>query len=85
MMKKSKILFVTLIILVAGTQYGCNKDCIKSSKCDLQPNPGSCFAIIPKYYFDNEEGECKEFIWGGCGGSVPFDTLKECEECECND
>jgi hypothetical protein len=25
----------------------------------------------------------KTFIWGGCGGTVPFNTLAECVTCEC--
>jgi len=55
----------------------------KSKKCDLLPDPGLCKALIPKYYFDKNEGKCKEFSWGGCAGVVPFDTLEECEQCEC--
>jgi hypothetical protein len=50
----------------------------------LEPNPGPCFAAISKYYFDKDDGKCKEFIWGGCNGIVPFDSLEECKECECN-
>jgi len=39
---------------------------------------------MPKYYYDEEEKKCKEFIWGGCDGVVPFETLEECEEqCDC--
>ena len=30
------------------------------------------------------EGKCKEFTWGGCDGIVPFDTMEECEKCECS-
>ena len=53
--------------------------------CDLEPESGFCKAVIPKYYFDKNEGKCKVFTWGGCGGVVPFDSLEECEECGCND
>lgn len=52
-------------------------------KCDMIPDPGSCKAYFPKYYFDKKEGKCKEFIWGGCYGTVPFQTLEECEKCGC--
>jgi hypothetical protein len=38
---------------------------------------------MPRYYFDNKEGKCKEFLWGGCDGTVPFDSLDVCEStCE---
>ncbi|UJH66333.1 BPTI/Kunitz domain-containing protein [Allomuricauda sp. SCSIO 65647] len=49
--------------------------------CGLEPEVGDCDAAIPKYYFDKEEQECKEFIWGGCGGVVPFDSMEECLDC----
>lgn len=50
--------------------------------CELVPDGGVCNAYIPKYYFDYETKECKEFIWGGCGGVVPFDTLEACKACD---
>ena len=84
---KYKNLFLPLVIMLLFTQYGCKKECVKNSNsnCDLEPDAGICLAFIPKYYFDKDEGKCKEFIWGGCDGTIPFDTLEECEECECND
>ena len=47
--------------------------------CHYIPNAGICLAAIPKYYYDQEENECMEFTWGGCGGLVPFETLEDCE------
>ena len=67
---------------------GCNDGACASKpipvdKCSLKPDAGLCKAYIPKYYYDQPAGQCKEFIWGGCGGTVPFDTLKECQSsCE---
>lgn len=46
--------------------------------CKLIPETGPCRAYIPKYYFDNTTKTCQDFVWGGCEGSVPFDTLVEC-------
>jgi len=51
--------------------------------CDLAPETGRGRAAIPKYYWDAEACACKEFIWGGCGGVVPFETIEACEVCEC--
>ena len=51
------------------------------SNCQLAPDPGDCEAAITKYYYDQASGTCKEFTWGGCGGTVPFHTLEECKEC----
>ena len=53
-----------------------------TSKCELVPEAGPCKAYFKKYYFDKSEGKCKEFVWGGCGGVVPFETLEECKSCE---
>lgn len=69
-------------LIVAALQMSCATKCYEpTGDCALIPDPGPCEALIPKYYFDQESGECKEFFWGGCDGVVPFDTMEECEEC----
>lgn len=76
---------VGLLILVAGSASSCNPACESApAACELLPEPGPCFAAIPKFYFDQEAEECKEFTWGGCGGVVPFDTFDACQECQCD-
>lgn len=50
--------------------------------CDLEPDPGPCFAAITRFYYDKVEQKCKEFIWGGCDGTVPFETMEACQQCE---
>ena len=51
--------------------------------CYLEPDPGDCMAAIKRFYFDQNEGKCKSFTWGGCDGVVPFETLAECKSaCE---
>lgn len=72
---------ITFLILIS-TQ--CKKRCVKSDRCNLKPEVGNCKASIPKYYYDQKEKKCKEFIWAGCDGVVPFDTMEECEkDCDC--
>lgn len=61
------------------TRGVCPGDCEESPACSLIPDAGPCDAAFPKYYYDRESVSCKEFIWGGCEGVVPFDTLEECE------
>jgi hypothetical protein len=52
-------------------------------RCSLKPEKGPCKAIYWKYFFDPESKKCKEFIWGGCDGVVPFETEADCKElCE---
>jgi|GEM_PF-868715 len=55
------------------------------TRCDMLPDAGPCRSLIPKYYYEEESGSCQQFMWGGCQGSVPFDTMAECEAaCEAN-
>ena len=39
------------------------------------------------YYYNQNEGKCLQFIYGGCGGNQNrFETLKKCEKtCAGND
>lgn len=57
--------------------------CQKQDLCSLKPEIGTCRAIFTKYYFDHSTKKCEAFIWGGCGGVVPFETKEECEMCGC--
>ena len=52
--------------------------------CGAEPDAGECDAAFLRYYFNQQTGTCEEFMWGGCGGTVPFDTLEECEN-SCDD
>ncbi|MEI9946491.1 MAG: BPTI/Kunitz domain-containing protein [Chitinophagaceae bacterium] len=83
-MKKS-ILVAALIAFTVVAFMNCKKDCHYSERCDLVPDSGVCLAAFPKYYYDKDEKKCKQFIWGGCGGVVPFETLEECKNgCGCD-
>lgn len=56
-----------------------------TSPCDLKPDAGNCRAMHIRYYYDPVEKKCKQFIYGGCDGVVPFRTLEECKKsCGCN-
>ena len=83
--KLMKHFTLILSMLVAGSAFSCNPACESApAACELLPEPGPCFAAIPKFYFDQEAQECKEFTWGGCGGVVPFDTFEACQGCQCD-
>ena len=81
-------IFLSFALLFVSLMPSCrNKDAGTSSlcndKCSLQPDPGPCEAHMPRYYYDQTEKKCKEFIWGGCHGVVPFESLEACESCGC--
>jgi len=81
-MKKINFILILMASIFILTQ--CKKDNPRSERCNLKPDPGLCKAYIPRYYFDKEDNKCKEFIWGGCEGVVPFETLEECKKkCGC--
>ncbi|ETN85468.1 Kunitz/Bovine pancreatic trypsin inhibitor domain protein [Necator americanus] len=69
--------------LVTGTS-GVNIDeMINSGRptaCSLPIETGVCFAAFRRYAFDDTQGRCVSFIYGGCGGNENnFETLEECE------
>ena len=47
--------------------------------CLLKPDPGPCKARFPSFYFETDSQKCMEFVWGGCEGTRPFETLDECQ------
>lgn len=52
-------------------------------RCSLEPVGGNCKAFFQKGYYDKKLKECKTFVYGGCGGMVPFDSAEACKNiCE---
>jgi len=48
--------------------------------CYLPPSKGPCFAEQQRWYYDNINGECRDFIYGGCqGNGNRFPTKEKCE------
>lgn len=83
-MKRTILLFA---IITSMCSIDCKENCtgtLTPEACTLTPESGPCEAAIPSYYYDQTDGICKEFFWGGCNGVRPFETLEACEECECN-
>lgn len=37
--------------------------------CWAGAETGPCRAMLPRWYFDRQEGRCVQFIYGGCGGN----------------
>lgn len=82
-MKKTVMIFTVLTVqLLTLTQ--CHLYRSVFGRCALRPDPGPCKAIVTKYYYDSKSKTCWPFFWGGCAGTVPFNTLEECRKrCGC--
>lgn len=50
-------------------------------RCALWGMAGHCRAALPRYEW--RHGICESFVWGGCGGLVPFETKAACEAAMC--
>ncbi len=55
------------------------KNTPNSETCLKKPDRGPCRAMMKGYYFDQSERKCKEFVYGGCQGSLPFTSKEDCE------
>lgn len=46
----------------------------------MPSSQGDCDNYVPRWFFDAQEGQCKSFLYGGCGGNNNnFDTYDDCE------
>jgi len=71
--------FALLILVLVFTSCVSTKETALPKKCFEKQNSGMCKAYFKKYYFNVEDKKCKSFVWGGCGGNIPFNTLDECK------
>ena len=72
-MRIAKVIVLSVLLVSFFIFSGCNKN-----PGSVEPVRGPCDGLIYRYYFDQESQSCKEFLWGGCGGVVPFETMHEC-------
>lgn len=80
-----------LVLILAGLCLGasCQREAAQTQqeskpvtldeRCRLKPDPGMCKARMERYYYDQEKQACQVFYWGGCKGTVPFETLADCQ------
>ncbi|GIY77809.1 putative serine proteinase inhibitor [Caerostris extrusa] len=51
----------------------------EEKNCVDEPETGLCRAYFPSWYYDQQSGSCKEFVYGGCGGNGNrYTTEQEC-------
>lgn len=79
------VFFCLYASLLAGEEFSkvpmpWEKNSSSDPRCSLKPEKGPCKALFWKYAYDPNINQCKEFLYGGCDGVVPFDTKEECEK-----
>lgn len=68
---------IAAALLIASFTGIAGFDSSRDKRCFLRPDPGPCEAAIPRFFL-GLSGDCEEFLWGGCKGVAPFETLEEC-------
>ncbi|KAK7125340.1 hypothetical protein R3I93_020883 [Phoxinus phoxinus] len=77
-----------------SNRFDSDKDCMKACSpkgdqiypsdemaCSLPKDEGTCLAIIPKHYYDNEAKDCRVFLYRGCQGNANrFDSREDCQK-----
>ncbi|XP_055949336.1 papilin-like [Argiope bruennichi] len=67
-----------------NTKKECEYKCLASQDvCKLPKIRGPCSGSFPQWYFDKEQGECKEFSYSGCQGNGNRFNDKETCEIQC--
>ncbi|XP_028252550.1 low-density lipoprotein receptor-related protein 11-like [Parambassis ranga] len=59
------------------------EDSVSQDPCAAAPVVGPCKGIFPRWYYDQNAGECKHFLYGGCQGNhnnflQESDCVSEC-------
>lgn len=78
------LFIITAPLLVAQTlvqevHYPWERD----HRCTLVPDGGMCKGYFEKYFYNPKTQKCDTFVYGGCDGVVPFESMEECiKACE---
>ncbi len=75
-----RISFTVLLVILVGA---CAGDLENGNelpvKCVDKPDPGPCTGQQRRFWYDYQTNGCRMFLYGGCGGHVPFETREACE------
>ena len=56
-----------------------------AESCNMDVDPGSCYEVHFRFFYNRTAGECQSFVFTGCNGNLNNYRLKiECD-IECNE
>ena len=69
-------------IVENSNPWNINPDLMRDEdpQCLKKPDPGPCKGLFERFHYDQQSKSCKPFFWGGCQGTVPFETREDCEK-----
>lgn len=76
--------YLFLILIISGN-VSCQKECASNNPdcADVPPSNEACAAYFNRWFYNNATNKCEQKGYSGCS-PYGFETLQECEECECN-
>lgn len=78
MKQSTGVVALLALLAVLPALSSCSSAPSLPAACHAKPESGRCRASFTRYWFDDRAGNCAAFIWGGCGGVVPFEKLEDC-------
>uniref|UniRef100_L7LQR0 Putative bilaris n=1 Tax=Rhipicephalus pulchellus TaxID=72859 RepID=L7LQR0_RHIPC len=76
-----KLLHCVLVQLCGTFVQGLHRKPTPPEICQKPPDPGTCEARYPTWYYDNKYYVCKLFYYSGCGGNRNrFNTEIKCQQ-----
>uniref|UniRef100_A0A3P8UWY3 BPTI/Kunitz inhibitor domain-containing protein n=1 Tax=Cynoglossus semilaevis TaxID=244447 RepID=A0A3P8UWY3_CYNSE len=67
MLHGSILLFLTFHSATSMCVWFCSSSSV--DPCAAAPVVGPCKGSFPRWYYDQNAGECKHFLYGGCQGN----------------